>query len=272
MTKRIKAFLIHLAISLVILAAILYVVVYIWYPPPFFAADGGWHGVRIMIGVDLILGPLLTLMVYNPGKGINRLKFDLWVIAVIQVSALAAGAYVVADQRTRLVTFANTRFVSMSQGQIDESGVSKDVFETLKGQHPPLAIVDMPEDKNERNQVVISSLSGAPLFKRGERYQPLTLKNRLKIVEQGFDFDKVVSVTPGLEPKVEKFLKKIGKTADQVSALPLYCRYQILTLVMDRQSGEILDSIDISHDQLLASLAYERLNKEAEEAEQASSQ
>ena len=76
---RIKAFLIHLGISLVILFVLLYLLVFVWYPPPLFAADGGMQGLKIILGVDLVLGPLLTLMVYNPAKGWKRLKFDLWV-------------------------------------------------------------------------------------------------------------------------------------------------------------------------------------------------
>jgi hypothetical protein len=261
-SPRIKAFVVHLAISLLLLAGILYVVVFIWYPPPFFAADGGWQGVKIMIGVDLVLGPLLTLAVYNPGKGMDRLRRDLIIIAIIQISALTAGAWVVADQRTRIVAFADSRFVSMTEIQIEESGVSEAVLETLRGQRPPMAYVRLPENEAERSRFIMSTMGGKPLFKHGDRYEPLTFENRMRIVAKGFDLSRVAQVIPELAPEIDTFLEKIGRSAEEVSALPLYCRYEVLTLVMDRASGEILDTLNITHEQLIASGSLERLQGE----------
>lgn len=265
MSPRIKAFLIHLVISLIILVALLYVVVYQWYPPPFFAADGGWRGVQLIVGVDLILGPLLTLSVYNPGKGMDRLKRDLWTIGIIQIVALSVGSYIVEDQRTRMVTFANNRFVSMSESQIRESGVSKEVLQSLKSTHPPMAYVSLPDDPAAKNALLMSNLGSTPLFKRGDLYAPLTLENRQKILKQGYELNKVAEVFPDLAPMITAFLEDIGKTSDQVRALPLYCRYGVLALVMDLQSGEILDSIKIDHDVLITSLSWKRKRAEAKQ-------
>ena len=228
----------------------------------FFAADGGWQGVRILIGVDLVLGPLLTLAVYNPGKGMDRLRRDLTVIAVIQVSALSAGMWIVADQRTRLVTFADTRFVSMTEAQIEESGVSREVLATLGGQRPPMAYVRLPEDEAERNRLVFSAMGGEPLFKQGALYEPLTLENRMRIVAQGYDLARVAKVSPELAPVIEDFLARIDRAAEEISALPLYCRYEVLSLVLDRKTGAIIDTLEVSHDQLIASRSLERLQRE----------
>ena len=259
MSPRIKAFLVHLVISLIVLAGILYLVVFIWYPPPFFAADGGWQGVRILIGVDLVLGPLLTLAVYNPGKGMGRLRNDLIVIAIIQITALSVGGWVVADQRTRMITFADNRFVSMTEAQIRESGVTEEVLSTLSGQRPPMAYVRLPDDPGERSRFVFSTMGDTPLFKRGDLFEPLTAENRRRIVQQGYDLSRVALVIPQLAPEIKTFLERIDRQAKDVSALPLYCRYDVLSLVLDRNSGEIVDTLDISHDQLIASRSLERL-------------
>ncbi|MCG6936115.1 MAG: hypothetical protein LJE73_09510, partial [Proteobacteria bacterium] len=66
--SRWRAFLIHLGISLVIFLILAYIILIKWYPVPFFYTDGGWQGVRIVAAVDLVLGPLLTLLVYKHGK------------------------------------------------------------------------------------------------------------------------------------------------------------------------------------------------------------
>ena len=59
--SRFSAFSIHFGISLLIFAALSAVILLVWYPGYFFELDGGWEGLRIIIGVDLVLGPLLTL-------------------------------------------------------------------------------------------------------------------------------------------------------------------------------------------------------------------
>lgn len=254
MSERIKAFLIHLGISLVILAGLLYVIVFIWYPPPYFAADGGWQGIQIIAGVDIVLGPLLTLAVYNPGKGMDRLRRDLITIGVIQISALLAGVWVVEGQRTRMVVYANNRFVSLSEAQIRESGVTAETMKALSTQNPPLAYVALPDDPVERGKLVMANMGGKLLFKRGDLYQPLTTENRLKIAAEGFDLDDVATAVPNRATTIKKFLDGIDRPSSELSALPLYCRYDVLTLVMDRITGEILDTVNIAHEELIASL------------------
>ncbi|MFL0810605.1 MAG: hypothetical protein K6L76_09340 [Agarilytica sp.] len=95
-TNRYQAFTIHLAISLVIFLILLGLIVFSWYPGVFINM-GGVHGIKIVAGVDLVLGPLLTLIVFDQKK--KSLVFDLAVIALIQVSALAAGTYFVHQER-----------------------------------------------------------------------------------------------------------------------------------------------------------------------------
>jgi hypothetical protein len=81
MTK-LRAFAIHFGISFLIFIGLAYFVVAIWYPGFFFESDGGWEGMRIIVGVDLVLGPLLTLIVYKHGK--PGLRFDLTLIGLVQ--------------------------------------------------------------------------------------------------------------------------------------------------------------------------------------------
>ena len=71
-------------------------------------------------------------------------------------------------------------------------------------------------------------------------------------------------VNPEFGPVINDFLSQNGKTSDQLSALPLYCRYDVLSLVLDRESGEILDTIDIDHEQLISSLSWRRLQEAGE--------
>ena len=90
---RLSAFATHLGISFIIFLALAYLVVFHWYPGILFDADGGWRGMQIIFAVDLVLGPMLTLAVFKPGK--PGLKTDMTFIGLLQTVCLIAGTYVV---------------------------------------------------------------------------------------------------------------------------------------------------------------------------------
>ena len=82
---RFRAFTIHLTSSILIFLFFLGLMFFVWYPVPYFEIDGGWKVLRILAGVDVVLGPLLTLIVFKPGK--PSLKFDMSVIVLVQLVA-----------------------------------------------------------------------------------------------------------------------------------------------------------------------------------------
>ena len=71
--SKLRAGSIHLLISLVIFLILVAVIYFIWYPQPYFFTAGGWHGVKIAGAINLALGPLLTLIIFNPAK--RRIAF-----------------------------------------------------------------------------------------------------------------------------------------------------------------------------------------------------
>ena len=120
------AFASHFGMSLIIFAVLLLLIVLFWYPGALFSAAGGWQGVRIVIGVDLILGPLLTLIVYDLAKPRKILFRDLSIIALIQLSCLSVGVYVVFKERPIAVTYAYDKFYALKRSDFVKSGNDPD--------------------------------------------------------------------------------------------------------------------------------------------------
>lgn len=110
---RFRAAGIHFGLSLAIFAVALYLILVRWYPGFHFGVDGGWQGVRIMAAVDLVLGPLLTLVVFNPFKARKLIVFDLACIGVAQVLALVWGFHAIHGQRPVSLNFHEGIFYSM---------------------------------------------------------------------------------------------------------------------------------------------------------------
>src|SRR5262249_6319528 len=64
----------HFLICVAIATAVVLLMLELWYPRPLFEAAGGNDLLFIIVGVDVILGPLLTLVVFKAGKW--GMKFD----------------------------------------------------------------------------------------------------------------------------------------------------------------------------------------------------
>ncbi len=87
--NRFYAFGLHILFSFLLLILALLLVFKLWYPAPLDQAMGVTEIFWFILGVDLILGPLLTFVVFNPKK--KELKRDLIIIIVIQIAAYIYG-------------------------------------------------------------------------------------------------------------------------------------------------------------------------------------
>lgn len=92
MGLRARAFGIHLVASATTLAAVLGILWVGWYRWPGWPLTGAARLATIMLGVDVALGPLLTLIVANPRKPRSELRRDVAMIVAMQLLALGYGA------------------------------------------------------------------------------------------------------------------------------------------------------------------------------------
>ena len=169
--SRYRAFAIHFGISLAIFAVLAWLVVAVWYPGFFFDTDGGWEGIRIIVLVDLVLGPLLTLIVYKAGK--PGLAFDLTMIGLVQAAALAAGIYVVHQERPLAMVYVDGHFYSVSHDDFEEVSVDVPDFDRFPGRAPKWVRVDLPTDPIAQADVRGSMWkAGTPMRLATERYAP----------------------------------------------------------------------------------------------------
>ena len=66
--SRWKAAGIHLGLSVVVAIGVVLLLYYVWYPQPFFDASGGKFLLMLLVGVDVVLGPLITWIIFDTKK------------------------------------------------------------------------------------------------------------------------------------------------------------------------------------------------------------
>src|SRR5690554_2044423 len=95
--QRLRAAALHFLLSACVLSVAVYLIFWIWYPAPLHIAVGVTQIYIIILIADLIIGPLLTFVVYK--NDIKKLYFDLALILLIQISAFLYGMHAVAQGR-----------------------------------------------------------------------------------------------------------------------------------------------------------------------------
>jgi len=104
---KLKALSLHFLYSLA-LVGIAALLVQHWYPDWLFWLDGGLQVMQLIVPIDLVLGPLLMFVVFNPKKSFKEKSLDVGVVLVLQWAALGYGLWQAHEQRPLSVYFSGT--------------------------------------------------------------------------------------------------------------------------------------------------------------------
>lgn len=230
--NRFGAFAVHLGISVLIFLILGYIILFHWYPDFFFTSDGGWQGIRIVAFVDLVLGPVLTLVVFKKGK--PSLRFDLTCIAVLQAVCLTAGMWVVYSERPIAMVFADGSFQSMTIDDFTEAGQPTP---HLEGPSPQWVSVRLPADLTEQSGIRRRLLNERrPLKTMVEYYVPFDVSH----IDQDRDgISQMEMERIGMEFFDEFLAEHSGALADYLF-LPFSTRYVPALLAYHLESGEMI--------------------------------
>ena len=189
-----KASAIHFSISLLIGLTAFCLLYFVYYPQPYFEPAGAGKLVLILLGVDVILGPLLTLVVFKSGK--KSLKFDLSIIAVVQMAALIYGLHVMWVARPVFVVAAAERFVIVYANQIsDKNYESAKIFNSVPLFGPKLVGARVPVDSSERTALLESALRGCDIECYPKYFVPYDAEFAKEFVGFSLSSNKLKGVT-----------------------------------------------------------------------------
>ena len=121
--SRFRASGIHFLISLLAGLVLLALCWFMWYPAPMLMAIGGHEIFLLVVGIDVVLGPLLTLVVFKSGK--KTLKFDLAVIALLQIAALVYGVSTLLEARPAYVAALGDKFQVIQATEVTDANLAK---------------------------------------------------------------------------------------------------------------------------------------------------
>ena len=232
---------IHLLISAAIATVSLFLMLRVWYPPPFFTSEGGSDILLILIGVDVIIGPLVTLVVFKSGK--PGLRFDLTVIGVLQAAALAYGTHVMFVARPVYVALVDDQFETVRANDLDPANVARarrPEFRSVPLMGPQYVTVDLPKDIKALRKLIAQAGEGGDLAQHlPEYYLPYT-EGKAQALARSRPLETLSETDKAVAARIDKAISETGRKPAELNFLPLETRRGWGAVLIDKKAGDVV--------------------------------
>lgn len=233
----------HFVFSLGVFSVLVGILLLFWYPKPYFSASGGWQGLRLVAAVDLVLGPFITLVIFNPKKSRRELSIDIGVVVLIQLAALLWGIKAVYEQRPVAVVFLDTSFYTVPAAAISAQGIDLEVLDEFGDDRPVFVFSRQPESgpDQERFQQALE-VDRTPPHEQVWLYQALA-EHFAQVRRSSLDVEEIMNANPEMQAEIEQVLAKKRTQVSDVIFLALTSRYRNILLIFDAQ-GVLIGTVN----------------------------
>jgi hypothetical protein len=217
---------------------VLLVMLMVWYPPPLFQAMGGVGLALILVGVDVVLGPSLTLVVFKSGK--RGLKFDLAVIGACQIAALVYGCHVISLARPAFIVFVKDQFQVATAAALEDERLAKAraaQFRSPPWTGPLFVLAEFPKDHARQQELMFLGLAGVDLHLFPEYYAPYE-QGRQEVLSRAWPLARMRKEEPGVARVVDEWLASSGAREDSLRYVPLRGRVSWVAVLIDATTAK----------------------------------
>jgi hypothetical protein len=245
---RLQAAGIHLGLSLCVAALAGLLVFAVWYPYPYREISGGRELFVILVSVDVVLGPLITLAVFDavkkPWKVLRR---DLAVVALLQLAALGYGMWTVFVARPVYLVFEYHRFNVVHAIDVPEDLLPRAApgLQKLPLWGPGrVSLRDFKTNDEKADMTMAAIAGGIQLQARPDLWQAYETAAP-QIRKEGKPVAQLKTRFPVAAPHIDALLAKHGPAAQGFVHLPMVGRKTFWTVIVDPSSLEIKEYLPL---------------------------
>lgn len=233
-----KALAAHISISIVLVAIALALMLLRWFPEPLFTTDGGGTGLKLLLVVDLVLGPLLTFVVFNPQKARRLMVLDLTVIALLQLGAYGAGLWSIHSVRVQAVAYHEGQFQAVTADTFADQTIEPGSWQALGNRPPYLVNVRDPKDGDEAAGIsAFGFTQGLEPYHLQFLYEPFAVVAP-QLLPQGLSLAALQLQQPELAKTAERWLARHSDiTAESARFFRVQGFYGSAVLVLDGEGS-----------------------------------
>jgi len=238
MKFRLKALILHLLASTAVLTLVLGTLNLGWYHWPGWYLTDVTHVVPVMIGVDVVVGPLLTFIIANLKKPRRELIRDFSIIVAIQLCALIYGSHSLWSGRPLYYAFSETVLQCVQAYDIDadEAEQGRRLNAALAPHWyslPRWIWAPLPADPAEHDKIFHSAISGGDDVISMPKYFKPWAQGQTALRAQLKKVDDVAYFLPRDKKILKQRMQAAGLKTDELNAIPLTGRGPTLLAVFD---------------------------------------
>jgi hypothetical protein len=243
---RLRASAIHLTLSLAIAALAAGLVFGIWYPYPYREISGGRELFLILVAVDVVLGPLMTLAVFNRVKPWPVLRRDLVIICTLQLLALGYGLWTVCVARPVHMVFEYNRFAVVHAIEIAPEALDKTPagIEALPLTGPTLLSLRAFKNEGEKVDYTLAAVMGVGLVARPELWQPYA-KGVPELLKEAKPVSALKTRFAARAAEIDRVVRSAGGNPQTALYVPLIGRDHYWTVFVDPVDGHIVATMPL---------------------------
>ena len=241
---RLKAFSLHLLSSATVLTLILGCLYFGWYHWPGWYLTNVTTVVLVMVGVDVVLGPTLTLIIANKNKPRRELTRDIGIIVAVQLCALAYGSVQLWNGRPLYYVFSENALSVVQAYDINDQEADLGRRQNARfAPHwyslPRWVWAPLPQDPKDRQAIISEAPSGASVISMPRYFKPWeeglpALRDQLIKLDDSKFFSGVE------KKKLKQHMQADEVATDQTDTLPFTGRTRPLLAVFNRSSLQIM--------------------------------
>ena len=230
----------HLLLSLAVTLLAAALVFGLWFPYPYQELAGGRKLFLLIVAVDIICGPILTLVLFDQSKRRAELWRDLGIVALIQLGALGYGISTVWQSRPIFLVQEVDRFKVVMAYQLEEGSIDKLTSQLQPSvfSGPLTVAIRPPNDESERARVLVDSVQGGRDYaERPEFYLPYEGVNAVKSLKRAKPLAVFLQKQPDQALAAQKLATDRKADISQWMYLPVVARQDWIA-VLDKE-GQI---------------------------------
>ena len=237
---RLRASAIHLGISLGIAALAALLVFGLWYPYPYRDISGGRELFLLVTVVDVVIGPLVTLVIFNRAKSRRHLMMDFSVVGLLQLAALSYGLWTVFVARPVHLVFEYHRMavvhaVDVAPAQLSQAPTE---LQALPLTGPTLLSLRPFQTPDEQINSTVQAISGGiAQAAQPALWQPYDAA-KSDILKDAKPLAQLKARFPDQAAVIDSAVAKTGLQANSLGYLPLLAHKSAWTVLIDLTTAQ----------------------------------
>lgn len=230
----------HLLISASVALLVAGLVFGLWFPGPFRRMAGGQDLMGLIVGVDVVMGPILTFIVFNRTKGWPHLRRDLATIGAMQLAAMAYGIHSAYAARPVALVFEIDRFhvVSAVDVYLPELPAARQEYQSLPNDGPRMLSLREAKAGAEKTDALLMALEkGFDMGQRPKFWQPYD-DAKLAAWQKGRPIQRLLEQYPADANAYKAELAAARVPMDKARFLPVTARSDWVVVL--GEGGDIL--------------------------------